>query len=231
MKAYFSGVATDELKAKHPMLFEKRARYDPFKVRERLQRQKVAYDASKLTPYVLFPLDQRWLYYETKGKLLNESRPELSANLKENEFLVAVPQPRRYSEIRPILTSLAFDLHLHDRGSVGFPSEVLTPVESNGHLFEESNPVNRANVNEAVWAALGTAWGLTGSRDGEDAKRLVRSLFRASLAICHAPQYEADHKDSLAADWAHIPIPKDRDAFADLVAAGGDIAVLLYSRA
>jgi hypothetical protein len=43
----------------------------------------------------------------------------------------------------------------------------------------------------------------------------------------HSPQYEADHADSLAQDWAHIPIPRDKVLFAEVVALGKKIVVLL----
>jgi hypothetical protein len=41
------------------------------------------------------------------------------------------------------------------------------------------------------------------------------------------PQYQSEHKESLAQDWAHVPIPKSRELFDELVAAGEMLAVLL----
>jgi len=43
----------------------------------------------------------------------------------------------------------------------------------------------------------------------------------------HSPQYEADHADALAQDWAHLPIPKDKALFAELVAVGKKFGTLL----
>jgi len=43
----------------------------------------------------------------------------------------------------------------------------------------------------------------------------------------YAPQFEADHKDSLAQDWARIPIPKDQAVLADVVELGDKAGRLL----
>jgi len=47
------------------------------------------------------------------------------------------------------------------------------------------------------------------------------------MALCHAPQYQAEHKESLAQDWAHVPIPKSGEIFEQLCDAGGMLATLL----
>jgi Type ISP C-terminal specificity domain/N-6 DNA Methylase len=120
MQDYYSSIAFVELKRRHPELCEPRARYEPERVRTAL-RKVSSFHSERVAPYLLFPLDQRWLYYETEGKLLNERRPGLWENVGGNGFLVAVPQPRRPSEARPLFATSLFDLHLHDRGSVGFP--------------------------------------------------------------------------------------------------------------
>ena len=43
----------------------------------------------------------------------------------------------------------------------------------------------------------------------------------------HSPQYQTDHADALAQDWAHLPIPKDKTLFVELVALGKKIGSLL----
>ncbi|MDE2284695.1 MAG: N-6 DNA methylase [Hyphomicrobiales bacterium] len=227
MQDYFSGMSFSELKQKYPVLCESRARYEPKQTRDRLRKIN-AFDKKKILPYVLFPLDARSIYYERDAKLLNESRPELGSHLSGNELLVGTPQPRRVSESRPLILGSLFDLHLHDWGSVGFPAEV-NPEPDIGGLFK-SNPadvVRRANLSEAVWSAISKAWKLNGDLRGKDSKRLCRTLFRYCAAIAHAPQYETDHKDSLAQDWPHIPVSKDRARFDEIVKLGEQVACLL----
>jgi hypothetical protein len=228
MRDYFSDLPDTDAAERHPTLFTTRARYKPFEVRTKL-RETTAFATHKVVPYVVFPLDCRWLYYETAAKLLNEARADLSHNLRDNEFLVCVPEPRQYSEIRPLLLTCAFDLHVHDRGSICFPVEVNTEAPPSTPLFGESagTPVRIANLHDNVWTALAREWELTGTLADPPAKQLARQLAALTVAICHSPAYESEHKDSLAQDWAHVPIPKDLNTFNGLAAAGAAVATLL----
>jgi hypothetical protein len=223
MKEYYSDESWVRFLQRHPVISERRARYDPQATRDTLRRVS-GFRGDRIVPYVLFPLDLRWLYYETEAKLLNERRPDLWANRTDNEFLIAVPQPRRPSEARPLFATTLFDLHLHDRGSVGFPAEVRPAHD----LFTaKSGAAPASNLSDSTWRAFAKAWGLQGDRTATSAKRFVRQLFRVCLAICHAPQYEADHQDSLAQDWAHVPIPGAKPLFDEAVELGDRLAVLL----
>ena len=52
-------------------------------------------------------------------------------------------------------------------------------------------------------------------------------IFRLALAICHSPQYETDHKDSLSQDWAHVPFPREKKLLTAIADVGEQVAVLL----
>jgi Type ISP C-terminal specificity domain/N-6 DNA Methylase len=227
MRDYFSNLNFEELERRYPNLCEAHAGYEPESVRTSLLQMSI-FDPEKILPYVLFPLDGRWVYYEREAKLLNRPRPELGEHLQDNEFLVGLPQARRPSESRPFALSGLFDLHLHDWGSVGFPAE-LNPHEEEGSLFKgpKEKLIRSANLAEEAWSTFQTAWNLKGDLQGTDAKRFCRELFRYAMAICHSPQYEVDHKDSLAQDWPHIPISKDKKRFEEGVKLGDQIARLL----
>lgn len=228
MRDYFSNITTERLTDRHPVLMQNRARYDAAAVRQKVKANP-GFEEEKIVPYVLFPLDKRWLYYETDHKFLNEARADLYANLKDNEFLVTVPEPRKESETRPLLLTTAFDLHLHDRGSVSFPAEVSVGQSMAGTLFhgDDSAFHRQANLAAEVWTALKQAFGLKGDLSGNDALSLARGIARVCLALCHAPQYQSEHKESLAHDWAHVPIPKSKQVFDELAAAGEILAILL----
>lgn len=227
MRDYYSDMPDEEFCRRNPVLCMSRARYEPLKMRTHL-RENSSFSEAAIVPYVVFPLDARHLYYETEGKLLNERRPELWRNLGDNEFLIAVPEPRRVSESRPLLATSLFDLHLHDRGSVGFPAEVRPAETGRSTLFDMDDvAAPSANLNEHLWHAVSREWSLGGGLDGEEARGFVRRLFRVCLAICHAPQYEEEHRESLAQDWAHVPVPRNVGLFEQLAEAGGLIATLL----
>lgn len=216
LRRYLAAKSFDEAAQRFPALAEQYAGYDAKRVWESLRR--TGCDDRKIVRYLLFPLDDRWLYYETEGRLLNRPRPELATNAVENEFLLAVPQPRRASEARPILTSLLFDLHVHDRGSIGFPRE-----SQPGALVKRT-----ANLNAEAWKVLKAKWALPGAElSVAPVRQFVGELFRCALPILHSPQYEADHEDALAQDWAHVPIPRDKATFGELVKLGRAMSMLL----
>lgn len=228
MSDYFSSVPWAEFSRRHPGLATPRARYKPEKVRDRLCRTS-RYEEAKIKPYVQFPLDLRWIYYETEEKLISEHGPEFARNLDANEFLVTVPEPRKASETRPMLLTSLFGLHVHDRGAVTFPSHVRREVAPR-NLFSTGSPDGvepEANLAESVWITLARTWSLCGDLAGDSAKDLVHRLFHLTLALAHAPQYEADHKESLAQDWIHLPIPKDAEVLARAASLGETVGILL----
>ncbi len=185
-------------------------------------RSESSFDPSHLLPYMLFPLDQRWIYYESRGKLLNRHRPEFGDNLNANEFLLAVPQPRRVSEARPLFSRSLVDLHAHDVGCACFPREAH---------FSALTTARVANIAPKAWKAASNAFSLSGDRESSNAKAFVSSLIRCTLAFGHARRYESDHREALAHDWAHVPIPRDRAIFERAALLGGKIALLLDAQA
>lgn len=226
MREYFSGMRFEDLANAHPELCKDRARYDAREMRDLVRRQS-RFEGVRIVPYLVFPLDLRHIYYESVGKLLNEKRPELWANRRDNRFLLAVPQARRVSETRPLVTSGLFDLHLHDRGSVGFPLRVLEG-ERGRNLFSKGSPrASHSNLAPAVWESLKKAYALRGDLSGPDAEKLTSRLFALAIAVGHAPRFESDHADSLAQDWLRLPIPKDKAVLKECAALGERVGALL----
>jgi Type ISP C-terminal specificity domain/N-6 DNA Methylase len=226
IRDYLSDLDFEELQRRYPNLCAPRARYEPKVTRARLL-QGSAFSEGKILPYVLFPLDKRWIYYEQEAKFLNESRPELGQHLKKNEFLVGIPQARRISESRPFVLSELFDLHLNDWGAVGFPAEINPEEESGLFGTPKDKQVRKANLRSEVWSKLRESWKLKGDVQSDEAKILCRALFRYSMAISHSPQYEEDHKDFLAQDWPHIPITRDKTLFEEAAKVGDQLGMML----
>ena len=229
MREYYSDISDEEFCERHPVLCQRRADYDPIEMRTSLRRDSMFSDRA-VVPYLVFPYDLRYLYYEEGGQLLNRRRPELGRNLASNAFLVAVPEPRRVSEARPLFATTLFDLHLHDRGSVGFPAEITRVAAEATGLFD-SQEVGQlstvANLSEGVWRAVAAHWQLTGGLESEPARRFAKELIRVCLALRHSPTYQEEHCESLAQDWANVPIPRSRELFAELVSVGDLVAILL----
>ena len=216
MKAYIDAVSFEVAAEAYPNIATKRASYNPEDVWKKL-KSAGGFSATKIKPFLTFPLDQRWIYYETGHKWLNRARPEYNANLDQNEFLITVPEPRKISEARPLYATMLVNLHVHERGSVVIPRETR-----GDDLLTDRD----ANLPEATWRILRNHFELTGHRCDADARDLAGKLLRVALAILHAPAYQSDHRSALSADWAHLPVPKDRALLERLTEAGERIAHL-----
>jgi type ISP restriction-modification system protein/N-6 DNA methylase len=178
----------------------------------------IGYSESKVCDFLAFPFDPRFIYYETEAKLLNRHRPEYAINRENNEFFITVPEPRKETETRPIFARTLANLHVHERGSVVFPRETRG---------EDLLSDRDANIGEPTWRVLSEHFGLTGLRRDIDARSFVGRLFRVGFAALYAPTYQSEHKSALSADWAHLPIPKDRSLFNRMVDRGEQITRLL----
>ena len=102
VRSYLGSESFGDAAAIAPGIAESRARYDPERVWRNVRRSG-GFSESKLLPFLAFPFDERWIYYEAGYKWLNEARPEFGANVSSNEFLIAVPEPRKVSEDKAAL--------------------------------------------------------------------------------------------------------------------------------
>lgn len=217
LESYFGADSFTVAAALAPEIASEKARYDPEKAWKALKAEG-HFKQSAIKPFLTFPLDQRQIYYVDKYKWLNEARPEFARNLENNEWLVTVPEPRKVSETWPLFSTTLVNLHVHERGSVAFPREIVSD-----DLLEHRD----ANIAEPAWRTLRDHFGLSGTRSGDDARSFVGKLFRVSFSILHAPSYQGEHKSALSSDWAHVPIPKDAELLNKLVAVGDQVLRLL----
>lgn len=217
LKGYFEVASFDAAASRCPELAAERARYDPKKVWEKLKSEG-HFHIDAVVAFLAFPLDQRSIYYVDRYKWLNESRPELAANISSNELFITVPEPRKASETRPVYSNTLPNLHVHERGCVAFPRETR-----GDDLLSDRD----ANISEQTWRVLRKHFRLKGERRDDYARDFVGKLFRVGFAILHAPAYQAEHKSALSADWAHLPIPKDRKLFTHLIDKGEQVTRLL----
>ncbi len=220
MRTYIEATSFSKAAKVAPAMIGDFAGYDPETVWKELHQK--GYSAQKVLPFLTFPFDQRWIYYEVEGKLLNRSRPEFATNLADNEFLITVPEPRKVSETRPLYATTLVNLHVHERGSVVIPRD----TRGEGLLADRD-----ANLPEPAWRIFREHFGMKGERRDDDARRHAGRLLRVAQAVLHAPAYQADHRSALSADWAHLPVPKDATLFDRLAEAGDVVARLLDSNA
>jgi SAM-dependent methyltransferase len=226
IQSYFTADSFKFIQDRFPELTIERPRYQAEEIWTDL-RKNYPFSDEKIVSFLTFPFDGRWVYYEPEKKVLDERSPRFWQNRSDNEFLLTVPEPRKVSETRPIYSATLANLHVHERGSVVFPREVQETFSAERY----------ANLGEAVWRTLGVHFELTEPtdtirrftflRDSDVARTFVGKLFRVGFAVLHAPAYQAEHKSALSADWAHLPIPKNRELFEQLVAKGEQVTRLL----
>ena len=215
--AYFAADNFRAAKKASEEIATARARYDPEKVWLKLKADG-HFRGDAVIPLLTFPFDRRYIYYVPSDKWLNEARPEFARNAANNEWLITVPEPRKASETWPVFATEMANLHVHERGSVVFPRETR-----GDDLLSDRD----ANLPETTWRVLRDHFGLKGERRDDSARAFVGRLFRVAFAILHAPNYQAEHKSALSADWAHLPIPKDAILFDRLVTVGEQVTRLL----
>lgn len=217
VREYFASDDFEQVRTRFPALTHDRPRYPAKAVWEDLQKN-YPFSDNKIVPFLTFPLDIRYVYYEPDRKVLDERSPRFWANLRSNEFIVTVPEPRKVSETRPLFATTLVNLHVHERGSVVIPRETRS---------EDLLSDRDANLPEPTWRILRNDFGLTGDRRDDDARALAGRLLRVVLAVLHAPAYQSDHRSALSADWAHLPVPKDSALLDRLAEVGEGVARLL----
>jgi hypothetical protein len=216
VRSYMSAASFNKAIKEHPAFANKYEGYDAPKVWDEVRR--IGFDADKIVSSLIFPFDTRWIYYEVSGKWLNRSRPEFASNLESNEFFITVPEPRKVSESRPVFSQTLVNRHVHERGSAIFPRE----TRSDDLLSDRD-----ANIGESTWRIMSKHFGLSGLRRDADARAFVGRLFRVGFAVLYAPAYQREHKSALSSDWAHLPVPKNRNLFERLVEKGEQVTRLL----
>jgi len=217
IEAYFKANNFEDVVAEFPGFGVARANYVPGEVWEDM-RARFKFEPDRVLPYLVFPYDQRWIYYSEHPHFLDRHSPDFALNRADNEFLITVPEPRKVSEARPLFSTSLVGLHVHERGSVVIPRE----TRAEGLLTDRD-----ANLPEPAWRILRDHFGLAGHRRDDDARKLSGTLLRAALAILHAPAYQSDHRSALSADWAHLPVPKDSALLERLAESGELVARLL----
>ena len=166
------------------------------------------------------PFDDRWLYWEKGGGLLDRPRPDYKRHAFEgNLWIEARERDARedYSRGTPVR-------HLADNFGNGLSS--FFPVRlRDDDLGGNGDGARRANLTEAAHCYL---------------KRLglgAEDLFHHVLAVLHDPEYRQANAGALRMGWPRIPLPGWPDggaegaaaALAESAARGRGLAALLDS--
>ena len=220
---YFNpSLSHEDVRQRHPVAMQDRARYNPRAVRDVLLRRGGP-NPTGFIRYAYRPFDTRWLYWEADTKLLNEKRPDYRSHVFEgNIWLSAVPRLRKdVTEPQACITSDMACLHLIEWGAAMFPAYLREYGLGLGSDGGEYRP-NLSSTAKRYLDRLGLG---------------VEDLFHHVLAMLHDPVYLRDNAGALRMQWPRIPLPgwPDGDALgaeeelAVSAARGRDLAALLNS--
>ena len=212
----------EEIARRYPAVMNYRARFDARSVRDTLLKRGGPVD-SGLVRYAYRPFDDRWLYWESETKLLDEKRSEYKPHVFEGSlWLSSVPRLRRDStEPQAAVTSHIASLHLNEWSASMFPAYLI----DDGLGTDGDGTQRRPNLSPAAQSYL-DCLGLG-----------VEDLFHHVLAVLHDPSYREANAGALRMEWPRIPLPgwpdgdetRAADELAKSAARGRELAALLDS--
>ena len=150
-------------------------------------------DKAGYVSYAFRPFDNRWLYWETRAKLVDRPRPEYKPHVSEGNFwLVSQQKPRREWSPPQVISHIGC-LDLMDRGATCLP----VWLRDDGLGSDGIGSQRRPNLIE-------------GGAAERYLKRLganVEDLFHFVLAVLHDPAYRTENAGALRMEWPRIPLP------------------------
>ena len=158
--------------------------------------------------YSYRPFDNRWLYWEMDGGLLDRPRPEYQPNVFEGNVWLSSAQHLRKGATEPqvCFTHHIASYHMIERGALWFPAY----LRDDGFGIGGNEIQRRPNLSSAAQRYL--------HRLGAS----VEDLFHHVLATLHDPAYREANAGALRMEWPRIPLPGWPDGEAD--GAAGSLA-------
>ena len=192
MTDYFDGdLSHDEIAERYPRVMESTARFDARKVRELLVRR----GGPKEDGFVRHsyrPFDNRWLYWESETKLLDEKRATYKPHVFEGNLWLGSNKREIDEEFsNGIVVPHLGNLKLSNWGIQFFP--LLVRDEMLGLVGDPTQ--RRWNLTVAAEKYLDTI-GLS-----------AEDLFYYVVATMHGRDYRTANAGALRMGWPRIPIP------------------------
>ena len=150
-------------------------------------------DEAGFVPYSYRPFDNRWLYWDMDGGLLDRPRPDYEPHVFEgNVWMSAVPRLRRdATEPQATVTTHIASLHLNEWGASMFPAWLRDDGLGTGEDGSQRRP-NLSSTARRYLDSLGMG---------------VEDLFHHALAVLHDPAYREANAGALRMEWPRIPLP------------------------
>ena len=191
---YFNpDISHEEIARQYQSVMNPSARFNPRAIRDTLLKRDQPDERSGFVRYAYRPFDNRWLYWETDTKLLDEKRSGYKQHVFDgNLWLSAVPKLRRDAkESQTISTQHMASLHLNEWSASMFP----VWLRDEGLALDGGGKQRRPNLSAAAQRYL-DQMGLG-----------VEDLFHHALAVLQDPAYRDANAEALRMEWPRIPLP------------------------
>ncbi len=181
--------------------------FDPRAVREELLCGE--FKPENIVRYLYRPMDERWLYWETKSKLLDRPRGDYKKQMFDGNVFIAAAQNIRKGFDPPIATSTACSLHIIERGANLFPLYLCD--EASGLLVEGETRLNLSTEAQSYCTESGV--------DPE-------TILDHAQAVFASPAYAIENSGALMQDWPRLPLA-DAPTMSASSALGARVVALL----
>ena len=189
---YFdSDLSHENMARRYPAAMKSTARFDARAVRDALLKRGGP-DEAGFIRFAYRPFDNRWLYWEKDGALLDRPRPDYRPHVfAGNLWLSEVPRLRRDAiEPQAIVTSDLASLHLIEWSASMFPSYLRD--DGLGNDIGKSRRPNLTATAQRYLDHLGLG---------------VEDMFHHVLATLHDSTYREANAGALRMEWPRIPLP------------------------
>ena len=187
----------EDIAQRYPVAMRATAHFDARAVRDALLARGGPNEAG-FVRFAYRPFDDRWLYWETDGGLLDRPRADYRPHVFEGNLWLSAAQHLRRGEAEPqaCFTNHIASSHSIERGTNWFPAYLRNgPIEVGNHAGAGPAHMGRPNLSKAARQYL------------ESLALGVEDLFHHVLAVLHDSAYRAANAGALHMEWPRIPLP------------------------
>lgn len=172
------------------------------------------------------PLDDRWLYWEPLGKLLDEKRADYFPQVWDGNIAFTAASAIRKGAVEGPLPLIHLGcIHLIERTANVFTLLHRSEASLHGSTIESNI---RPSLIEALCGVDGeSAFEPDGHSHSAAAMALAADVFYHIMAILWSPAYRQENEAALRQDWPRVPIPADRGLLSESARLGREVADLL----
>ena len=189
---YFNtSLSHEDIARRYPSVMRTTARFNARAVRDSLLKRGGP-DEDGFIRFAYRPFDNRWLYWETDGGLLDRPRLKYRPHVFAGNLWLSAAQHLRKGAAEPqaCATIHLGSLHLIERGALMFPAWFAEHGAGDGN--DSSRRANLSGMAQRYLDNLG---------------KNVEDLFHHVLAVLHDPNYRKANAGALSMEWPRIPLP------------------------